>query len=204
MKPTIGRIVHYVSHGTPPRDDGSQAYDSRCRAAIITEVQGRAVHLPDLAESDMWVAGLCVLNPEGQFFARGAVQMEDGRNGGTWHWPERAPDTPDVEDHCDGADAALEVARITGSERLARMALGVQQIRDMEREALAPVSFETFMEHWRTACVEAWDKDEARAEPRAVLPDWLWPKVAGLVNPVTQTRVTIERIASFPLPERAE
>lgn len=93
MQPTIGRIVHYVSHGTPPRDDGTQAYEPQCRAAIIAEVCGRAVQPPDMTESDMWVASLCVLNPEGQFFNRSVVQMEDGRNGGTWHWPEREPET---------------------------------------------------------------------------------------------------------------
>jgi hypothetical protein len=35
------------------------------------------------------------------------------------------------------------------------------------------------------------------------LPDWLWPKLAELVNPVTQATVKIERVSSFPLPERA-
>ena len=90
MKPTVGRIVHYVSYGTPVRADGSQAYASLCRAAIVTEVTGRAVRPPDMTETDMHVVGLCVLNPTGQFFNRGVVQMEDGRDGGTWHWPERA------------------------------------------------------------------------------------------------------------------
>ncbi|MFJ2029439.1 hypothetical protein [Streptosporangium sp. NPDC087985] len=33
--PTVGRIVHYVSHGTPPRPDGTQAFTSQCRAAIV-------------------------------------------------------------------------------------------------------------------------------------------------------------------------
>jgi hypothetical protein len=31
---TVGRTVHYVSHGTPPRPDGSQAFAPACRAAI--------------------------------------------------------------------------------------------------------------------------------------------------------------------------
>jgi hypothetical protein len=90
VKPTVGRIVHYVSYGTPVRGDGSQAYDSRCRAAVITEVGGRAVDPGTMGEVDAWVVGLCVLNPEGQFFNRGVVQMEHGHDGGTWHWPERA------------------------------------------------------------------------------------------------------------------
>lgn len=78
MKPSTGRVVHYVSHGTPRRPDGTQAYYSECRAAIVTEVclDGQTV-------------GLCVLNPTGQFFNRGVQQDESGHKGGSWHWPER-------------------------------------------------------------------------------------------------------------------
>lgn len=89
MTPSVGRIVHYTSYGTPPRADGSQAYDSRCRAAVITEVNGRAVDPTTGAETDSWVVGLCVLNPTGQFFNQSVVQMEHAHDGGTWHWPER-------------------------------------------------------------------------------------------------------------------
>lgn len=73
--PTIGTVVHYVSHGTPPRHDGTQAYASACRAAIVTSIDGRAG------------ISLCVLNPEGMFFNRG-VKHSDNHDGGTWHWPE--------------------------------------------------------------------------------------------------------------------
>ncbi|HKO19807.1 MAG TPA: hypothetical protein VJU82_13060 [Acidobacteriaceae bacterium] len=38
LRLSVDRIVHYVSHGTPPRADGSEAYISECRAAIITAV----------------------------------------------------------------------------------------------------------------------------------------------------------------------
>jgi hypothetical protein len=99
--PSIGRIVHYVSYGTPGGE-----YKSECRAAVITEVTGDTV-------------GLRVLNPTGQFFNQGC-QYHDGAEtpgtpdcpnaaahgnpfrycacgwaeaaykGGTWHWPERA------------------------------------------------------------------------------------------------------------------
>lgn len=109
-KPSVGRIVHYVSHGTPPGKDGSQAFTSECRAAIVTEV-------PEGIEGPQTI-GLCVLNPTGQFFNR-SVPYHDGgetpgaadcpspeahgnpfrycacgwseaaRRGGTWHWPER-------------------------------------------------------------------------------------------------------------------
>lgn len=75
--PAVGRIAHYVSYGTPPRADGSQAYTSQCRAAVITEVNAGGT------------VGLCVLNPTGQFFNRLVEQDEDQHAGGTWHWPER-------------------------------------------------------------------------------------------------------------------
>lgn len=74
MKPSIGRVVHYVSYGTPGGE-----YTSECRAAIVTEVAA------DPRES----VGLCVLNPTGQFFNRAIPHDEDGKSGGTWHWPER-------------------------------------------------------------------------------------------------------------------
>lgn len=81
QQPAIGRIVHYVSHGTPVQADGNQVYTSQCRAAIITEISGAS------RESGTCVA-LCVLNPTGQFFDTHICQDEDTRAGGTWHWPE--------------------------------------------------------------------------------------------------------------------
>jgi hypothetical protein len=114
--PSVGRIVHYVSYGTPGGE-----YTSQCRAAIITEV-GPGL-LPDVTEqqrehdSAVPVVGLCVLNPTGLFFKRaehdegkgasgapdcptlsdhgdplrycGCGWTEDHHRGGTWHWPER-------------------------------------------------------------------------------------------------------------------
>jgi hypothetical protein len=77
VKPSVGRIVHYVSYGSPVRADGTQAFASECRAAIITEVDA------------LGLVGLCVLNPTGQFFNRGVEQDEDAHAGGTWHWPEQ-------------------------------------------------------------------------------------------------------------------
>lgn len=113
QKPSVGRTVHYVSHGTPVRGDGSQAYTSQCRAAIITAVR---VTVPGHEKGAPYV-DLCVLNPEGLFFNQnvsydeGAGEPgdpncpnphEDGphrycacgwieptKRGGTWHWPER-------------------------------------------------------------------------------------------------------------------
>jgi hypothetical protein len=72
QKPSVGRIVHYVSYGTPGGE-----YASECRAAIITETN----------TSD--TVGLAVLNPTGMFFNRTVVHDEETKAGGTWHWPER-------------------------------------------------------------------------------------------------------------------
>ena len=71
-QPSVGRIVHYVSYGTPGGE-----YTSECRAAVITET--------DTSDT----VGLAVLNPTGMFFNRTVVHDEDSKSGGTWHWPER-------------------------------------------------------------------------------------------------------------------
>jgi hypothetical protein len=71
VKPSIGRIVHYVSYGTPGGE-----YASECRAAVVTETVGEVV-------------GLAVLNPSGFFFNRDVHHFEDTHPGGSWHWPER-------------------------------------------------------------------------------------------------------------------
>ena len=82
-KPSIGRIVHYLSHGTPVRPNGTQAYSMRCRAAVVTDVRTDV-------ETGRPIVSLCVLNPTGQFFSEGIPQDDSGLEGGTWHWPERA------------------------------------------------------------------------------------------------------------------
>lgn len=79
MQPSVGRIVHYVSHGSPVLENGTQRYTSECRAAIVTEVgMGTGVRL-------------AVLNPEGMFFTGPIPEYPAAgeRKGGTWHWPER-------------------------------------------------------------------------------------------------------------------
>lgn len=83
-QPSVGRIVHYVSYGTPGGE-----YTSQCRAAIVTAVNGRAMNPATLQEADGWDVDLCVLNPTGMFFNQHCVQGEEHHNGGTWHWPER-------------------------------------------------------------------------------------------------------------------
>lgn len=87
-QPSVGRIVHYVSYGTPGGE-----YTSQCRAAVVTEVG------PLYEPSSGHVVGLCVLNPEGMYFTRD-VEPDEGapfvagmerrpRRSGSWHWPER-------------------------------------------------------------------------------------------------------------------
>lgn len=81
QKPTVGRIVHYQSYGTPKGE-----YQSTARAAIVTEVND----LPPTAEGgtpeERVLIGVAVLNPAGLFFDRGVAYNADGRPG-TWRWP---------------------------------------------------------------------------------------------------------------------
>lgn len=72
VKPTVGRIVHYQSYGTPGGE-----YASLPRAAVITEVDPNGEHV-----------GLCILNPTGQFFTRGVRYSEEPKPG-HWNWPPR-------------------------------------------------------------------------------------------------------------------
>lgn len=82
--PSVGRIVHYVSHGSPVLPDGSQRYPSVCRAAIVTAV-------PAVLD-EVAIVSLAVLSPTGTHHDQHVPQAEptDGiLMGGTWHWPER-------------------------------------------------------------------------------------------------------------------
>ncbi len=53
--PTVGRVVHYRSYGTPGGE-----YTPECRAAVVTEVPDRTGY----ADQDDQVAGLAVLQPD--------------------------------------------------------------------------------------------------------------------------------------------
>lgn len=93
-KPSVGRIVHYVSYGTPGGE-----YTSQCRAAVIAGLPGPA----DVDSRNVDVPlDLVVLNPTGLFFNRcdyhegdtghdhaGVEITARSYRGGTWHWPER-------------------------------------------------------------------------------------------------------------------
>lgn len=85
-RPKVGDLVHYMSHGTPPRADSTQAHRSGlCRAAIITEVPKYQEDgtLNGLREHE-WTASLAVLNPSGMYFDQNIPQAM--AHGG-WHQP---------------------------------------------------------------------------------------------------------------------
>lgn len=78
--PGVGRIVHYLSHGSPILEDGTQRYKPECRAAIVT---GNTMGFMDVP-----LIQLAVLNPSGMFFD--TCQHDESKSlGGGWHWPER-------------------------------------------------------------------------------------------------------------------
>lgn len=82
MKPTIGRIVHYQSYGTPGGE-----YLPEPRAAVIT-------HVNTAAQDESYGLGLVsltVLNPTGMFFNTNVEFSEEPRPG-CWNWPPREGD----------------------------------------------------------------------------------------------------------------
>jgi hypothetical protein len=70
-KPTVGRILHYVSLG-----HSLGTYSSTCRAAVVTDVK------------DAETVSLAVFSGRGVFFYE-AITHDEGKAAGTWHWPER-------------------------------------------------------------------------------------------------------------------
>jgi hypothetical protein len=80
LKPSVGRIVHYVSYGTPGGE-----YPSVCRPAMITAVGDNVEGYCDMASGE--TCNLAVFNPKGQFF--NVCNYDEGKAPGTWHWPER-------------------------------------------------------------------------------------------------------------------
>lgn len=81
QKPSVGRVVHYHSYGTPGGE-----YKSEPRAAIVTQA-----NVPTKADpfgEETTVVHLCVLNPEGLFFNRFVNYSEEPKPG-HWSWPPR-------------------------------------------------------------------------------------------------------------------
>lgn len=78
--PSVGRVVHYHSYGTPGGEFLPEA-----RAAIITAVYPEP---PELADPELLHVGLCVLNPTGMFFNQ-LVPFSEEPKPGHWSWPPR-------------------------------------------------------------------------------------------------------------------
>jgi hypothetical protein len=109
QEPWVGRVVHYVSEGSPVQPDGTQKYASKCRAADITEVGAWITDsiVPESPDGTIrtlrqhWDPEACalhVVNPTGQFFNLVCMHDEsEPGTPGTWHWPERVPTTPTKE-----------------------------------------------------------------------------------------------------------
>lgn len=74
--PTVGRIVHYQSFGTPGGE-----YKSEPRAAVITQVKGTT-------PETLGVVGLAILNPGGMFF-QPEVRYSEVPTPGCWNWPPK-------------------------------------------------------------------------------------------------------------------
>lgn len=70
-QPSIGRIVHYQSYGTPGGE-----YLPEPRAAVITQILGEGE------------VGLCILNPTGMFF-NPSIPFAESPTPGHWNWPPR-------------------------------------------------------------------------------------------------------------------
>lgn len=90
MQPNVGDSVHYVSHGSPVRPDGTQAYEPKCRAATVTAGVNCDVDHDGCGQP---CVSLAVINPTGLFFDQ-HVSHDDpfpghrdpaARLGGTWH-----------------------------------------------------------------------------------------------------------------------
>jgi hypothetical protein len=78
QRPSVGRIVHYQSYGTPGGE-----HRSAPRAATVT-----ATRAEDPSIVDDTTVHLAVLNPTGMFFNLHVPYSETPRPG-HWSWPPR-------------------------------------------------------------------------------------------------------------------
>ena|ERR1700755_1404335 len=69
QKPIIGSDIHFVNAG-----HSLGTYSSTCRAAKVTDIK---------TESEL---SAVVFTPKGSLFYDGLTH-DEGRAGGTWHWP---------------------------------------------------------------------------------------------------------------------
>lgn len=76
--PSIGRIVHYQSFGTPNNE-----HQSKPRAAVITAVWG------PIEGEEGRRCSLCIMNPTGLFFNE-TVPFSAEPRPGYWSWPPRS------------------------------------------------------------------------------------------------------------------
>ncbi len=82
MKPSIGRIVHFVAMDGPKPEP-------TCRAAIVTAVAEPGDELIEVGpDGQVTTVHLCVFGLNGQSFLRYA-RLQEAKLPGTWHWPER-------------------------------------------------------------------------------------------------------------------
>lgn len=73
VKPTVGRIVHYQSYGSPGGE-----YPSKARAAIVT----------DVLDHEGATVGLSIHSPQGIMFQDRVLYSEEPKPG-YWNWPPR-------------------------------------------------------------------------------------------------------------------
>jgi hypothetical protein len=79
--PSIGRMVHYQSYGTPGGE-----YLPAPRSAIITSA--KIYNVSEGSGTDLMTVDLCVFNPTGLFFNQ-RVKYADKPTPGHWNWPPR-------------------------------------------------------------------------------------------------------------------
>ncbi|ANA85381.1 hypothetical protein SEA_PHLOP_77 [Gordonia phage Phlop] len=79
QQPTVGRIVHYQSYGTPGGE-----YLPEPRAAIVTAVDDSY----GTSEDPETRVSLCVVNPTGLFFKEN-LPFAETPTPGHWNWPPR-------------------------------------------------------------------------------------------------------------------